>query len=93
MADTEPTLLISIHPPRGGRDLIIIYYKRKTELISIHPPRGGRDSRSVKRSERRCYFNPPSPWGEGPWSCAANSSRSRISIHPPRGGRDRKVNA
>ena len=35
-------MLISIHPPRGGRDVawsVLVWY----QLISIHPPRGGRD--------------------------------------------------
>ena len=33
---------ISIHPPRGGRDMIRAGFDAK-DKISIHPPRGGRD--------------------------------------------------
>ena len=35
-------------------------------FISIHPPRGGRDSTEERASRTWPYFNPPSPWGEGP---------------------------
>ena len=35
--------------------------------ISIHPPRGGRDPAGRGCGWSQCHFNPPSPWGEGPF--------------------------
>ena len=37
-------------------------------LISIHPPCEGRDLRLPIPMTCLAYFNPPSPWGEGPSS-------------------------
>ncbi len=39
--------LISIHPPRGGRD-VAAHRAALASKISIHPPRGGRDSKSAQ---------------------------------------------
>ena len=33
--------------------------------ISIHPPRVGRDVETARPWPGCCYFNPPSPCGEG----------------------------
>ena len=57
-------LQISIHPPRVGRDpgrLRMVSVKN----ISIHPPRVGRDLWKGGPMIGCCYFNPPSPCGEG----------------------------
>ena len=57
-------LQISIHPPRVGRDpgrLRMVSVKN----ISIHPPRVGRDLWKGRPMIGCCYFNPPSPCGEG----------------------------
>lgn len=55
---------ISIHPPCVGRDLAagVVGYG---ESISVHPPCEGRDCTSPTRTPPTCYFNPPSPCGEG----------------------------
>ena len=41
--------LISIHPPRVGRDALRLVWPTISRLISIHPPRVGRDSKSSQK--------------------------------------------
>ena len=65
---------ISIHPPRGGRDVDAEGHHLPPVHISIHPPRGGRDDESGLFRLAGPNFNPPSPWGEG-----RPSGRSRCS--------------
>ena len=85
--DASTAYAVSIHPPRGGRDIgeVIFSYDG---AVSIHPPRGGRDVLGRDRVFHPGGFNPPSPWGEG--LCHASHARKTmaVSIHPPRGGRD-----
>ena len=78
---------ISIHPPRAGRDLLVLT-ERLTRFISIHPPRAGRDHLhpAVKWLERN--FNPPAPCGAGHKKAVMQTLEGAISIHPPRAGRD-----
>ena len=57
--------LISIHPPRVGRDKEV-FGKNNYGDISIHPPRVGRDGDHHSAGGLRPDFNPPSPCGEGP---------------------------
>ena len=59
-----------------------------TSNISIHPPRVGRDLPLLSRFCSRCYFNPPSPCGEGQTWQTKGRMILNISIHPPRVGRD-----
>ena len=56
--------VISIHPPRVGRD-VDQHPLAYPQGISIHPPRVGRDVRCLLSSPRPLHFNPPSPCGEG----------------------------
>ena len=56
--------VISIHPPRAGRDSAKELSTNFT-AISIHPPRAGRDLSCENLSPLAYYFNPPSPCGEG----------------------------
>ena len=81
--------MISIHPPRVGRDanLQALYYPRFH--ISIHPPRVGRDGHGGLCCRCGSDFNPPSPCGEGPVEVCILDANQEISIHPPRVGRDR----
>ena len=58
-------LLISIHPPRVGRDRPG-GQAGTGWLISIHPPRVGRDGVDDTTVFCNRDFNPPSPCGEGP---------------------------
>ena len=88
MVAGERLVVISIHPPRGGRDLIhtvlrIFGYQFQSTL-----PVGG--GTGIKAAIRRALvnFNPPSPWGEGLVQDRIRGSTHSISIHPPRGGRD-----
>ena len=57
--------MISIHPPRAGRDprkrLLTISFG-----ISIHPPRAGRDVLDQYDVDYKINFNPPAPCGAGP---------------------------
>ena len=51
--DAQITMLISIHPPLAGRDILALLTAKVAELeISIHPPLAGRDphSTSFKKS-------------------------------------------
>ena len=79
--------MISIHPPREGRDGFPGFPHSGTR-ISIHPPRGGRDTDRVLFWLCRRDFNPSSPWGEGRPAQALRYAGVPISIHPPRGGGD-----
>ena len=59
--------VISIHPPRVGRDRCFWQLQLRRGVISIHPPRVGRDRASKSRLLwALAHFNPPSPCGEGP---------------------------
>ncbi len=80
-------LIISIHPPRGGRDVSVPFVPAILG-ISIHPPRGGRDEKIGLPAFNLTNFNPPSPWGEGRLVLCEKDMSRIISIHPPRGGRD-----
>ena len=56
--------MISIHPPREGRDEEVVTDKA-VGTISIHPPREGRDSLAKHHRRKLIHFNPPSLCGEG----------------------------
>ena len=56
--------LISIHPPRAGRDPILVKMSLLRK-ISIHPPRAGRDGQPSQLLPQRPNFNPPAPCGAG----------------------------
>ena len=60
--------MISIHPPRVGRDPLRGQVVSPFIVISIHPPRVGRDRHFSLSQCRHRHFNPPSPCGEGPGS-------------------------
>ena len=79
-------LIISIHPPRAGRD----YYNGSAAqpiFISIHPPRAGRDQGSnVGFDTPGISIHPPRA-GRDAYQLAW-AAPSPISIHPPRAGRD-----
>ena len=55
---------ISIHPPRAGRDAVMLSIRPKW-CISIHPPRAGRDPMPLAAFYSKRYFNPPAPCGAG----------------------------
>ena len=57
--------VISIHPPRVGRDMVRGEDRAGSGAISIHPPRVGRDYVSANTVDIPDDFNPPSPCGEG----------------------------
>ena len=78
-------LVISIHPPRGGRDRILPVCPPGPS-ISIHPPRGGRDTLSNPSRSLPGYFNPPSPWGEGHFLVLRFSAAARFQSTLPVGG-------
>ncbi len=54
---------ISIHAPRGGRDVAARAPTAPGLVISIHAPRGGRDPMPSTASPPTRYFNPRAPWG------------------------------
>ena len=56
--------VISIHPPRAGRDVGFPSSGRAAD-ISIHPPRAGRDFGAYTPVTDAADFNPPAPCGAG----------------------------
>ena len=57
--------LISIHPPRGGRD--INNGNAARDRPNFNPPSPwGEGPNGLWRAPTQRHFNPPSPWGEGP---------------------------
>ena len=81
--------LISIHPPRVGRDGRLSMGCTKHDLFqSTLPVWGGTCTRCYKNRVSP-DFNPPSPCGEGPPNQDLDVPFFVISIHPPRVGRDR----
>ena len=56
--------MISIHSPRKGRDLPVLWGKAGAEKISIHSPRMGRDDHAYGFEIGYLHFNPLSPHGE-----------------------------
>ena len=76
---------ISIHPPRGGRDMGDSP-ERRAPAISIHPPRGGRDLDENGKVPLGRNFNPPSPWGEGLIFAAKSRMAVRFQSTLPVGG-------
>ena len=83
----EQRELISIHPPRVGRDRVRRFWCSIWQDISIHPPRVGRDR---EPSSTHIFFSisiHPPRVGRDP-SCFRSSHPRPISIHPPRVGRD-----
>ena len=79
--------MISIHPPRAGRDGIYMY-KIVGVLISIHPPRAGRDHNQGQRLQLPQGFQSTRPVRGGTLMLILILSSKFISIHPPRAGRD-----
>ncbi len=57
-------LVVSIHAPRGGRDLCRAFKILRDEPVSIHAPRGGRDAYPARLLPLRQHgFNSRAPWG------------------------------
>ena len=80
------TLLISIHPPRAGRDCKGDFIGWPS-YISIHPPRAGRDLTKSRISRAKAISIHPPRAGRDVTGLIA-ALYKRISIHPPRAGRD-----
>ena len=59
-----PTVIISIHPPRGGWDKAYVLDVVYTQ-ISIHPPRGGWDRCPKCLYVQRIEFQSTHPVGGG----------------------------
>ena len=77
---------ISIHAPRVGSDRNRIDEVRDFK-ISIHAPRVGSDLMPSARSASCSNFNPRSPRGERPRSCALRRCRRDFNPRSPRGER------
>ena len=72
--------LISIHPPRAGRDGFP-EVQPPDRSISIHPPRAGRDMFIPFLPPAKRHFNPPAPCGAGPVSSGCR--RWSDDFNPP----------
>ena len=75
-------MVISIHAPRVGSDILVIQHPQ-LQIISIHAPRVGSDLRMSRHTPGLRYFNPRSPCGERPdggceilWLCIDFNPRS-----------------
>ena len=83
-----PVVVVSIHPPRVGRDPSV-----KSALMGILGfqstlPVWGGTPPPPPSLRQFPSFNPPSPCGEGLASRQRRHSSTCVSIHPPRVGRD-----
>ena len=67
LAQNSDKLVISIHPPRGGRD-DKIQRPQGGMMISIHPPRGGRDGVGFPATVPRIISIHPPRGGRDPAS-------------------------
>ena len=87
-SDTIRTIIISIHAPLTGCD-VLSGYNNRLYNISIHAPLTGCDrQRTPARSPNR-YFNPRTPDGvRRDGYIVSNLERSFISIHAPLTGCD-----
>ena len=88
--DILQDFVISIHPPRVGRDFQEVSSPTIVEVFqSTLPVWGGTIVSAKYSSGSNSYFNPPSPCGEGRGVAGDGLVfGERISIHPPRVGRD-----
>ena len=86
----KPFSVISIHPPRAGRDEKPLYALKL--LFDFNPPAPCGAGLYVAYFWR-CfkYFNPPAPCGAGHNPSCLLFIGEGISIHPPRAGRDNKI--
>ena len=57
-------LMISIHAPRTGSDMLSFSVAASPKQISIHAPRTGSDGSGYVHFSAFSYFNPRSPHGE-----------------------------
>ena len=89
-SDIRPSSIISIHPPRAGRDLILGRFIICTSLFqSTRPVRGGTETvGSVPTTP--FPFQSTRPVRGGTDLIRLKSKSKQISIHPPRAGRDHR---
>ena len=78
---------ISIHPPRAGRDVVVLA-EDIAAWISIHPPRAGRDDDVLAEAGAQPTFQSTRPVRGGTMWLRTFAIPIGISIHPPRAGRD-----
>ena len=67
------SLFQSTLPMRGGT--VLLPAGLQESPISIHPPRGRRDPLLAALPVPLLHFNPPSPWGEGPFPEPSTAGR------------------
>ena len=79
------TACISTHAPRTGSDTCARVMDR-IPAISTHAPRTGSDDNRRFRPRSTQYFNPRSPHGERPSSCARNGRKRRFQPTLPARG-------
>ncbi len=90
-AQIEDGIFISIHPPRGGRDVEHSGAHGQIRNISIHPPRGGRDKVGYVRVSSADQFQSTLPVGGGtPAVSGTRIERGFQSTLPVGGGTSQK---
>ncbi len=78
---------VSIHAPRGGRDLQVLHDLLDVVLVSIHAPRGGRDGSAAPTRTSSSGFNSRAPWGARPAPKSRAAWHSRFNSRAPWGAR------
>ena len=82
-------VIVSIHAPRGGRDLAALVGEIKGKKFQSTRPVGGATIRKeIARLEYEVSIHAPRG-GRDSWIAADELIPIKVSIHAPRGGRDK----
>ena len=80
--------IISIHAPREGGDVPVMYLPSRLPVFQSTPPARGATLRPAAAPAPASYFNPRPPRGGRLLGCGLGVVLRQISIHAPREGGD-----